>query len=367
MKRLIFLLKPTLIDWYIIGKFLRTFFFTLSIFISIAIVFDYAEKVDDFMERNAPFSKVVTDYYINFIPYYAIVLSPLIIFVSVIFFTARMANDTEIVPILSSGASFSRFLYPYFLSSLLLAAIIFAFNGYLIPHANRTRIAFENKYMKNVQRYVERDIHIKLDQNTYIYLESFDSESETGYRFALEKFRGANLVYKLSSNTIQWDSTKKQWAINTYTIRYVDGLKERMEAGARKDTTLAMHPRDFVQVDNNFETMTISGLTQFIEREKRKGSISLEPYYMEKYKRFSTPFATFILTLIGVSLSSRKVRGGIGVHLGIGIFSSFAFIIANQFSTVFAVKGGLPPMLAAWIPNILFGIFGLYLLKLAPK
>lgn len=367
LKRLLFYIKPTLIDRYIIGKFLSTFFFTLSIFVAIAVVFDYAEKVDDFIRNRAPYSAIFFDYYLNFIPYYCSILSPLIIFIAVIFFTAKMANNTEIVPILSSGASFKRFLYPYFLAALGLALLIFVFNGYLIPHSNKTRIAFENTYMKDHKSYDARNIHMRLDEETYIYMESYNNVEEMGIRFTLEKIKNKELYYKLCANTIQWDSITKHWKIRSYSIRTVNGLHEKMIEGAEKDTLLAFYPSDFEYVDNNFETMTIAGLTQFIEKEKRKGSVSLEPYYMELNKRFSTPFATFILTLIGVALSSRKVRGGIGVHLGIGIFSSFAFIVMNQFSTVFAVKGGMPPMLAAWIPNIVFGIFGLYLLKIAPK
>lgn len=367
MKRFIRRLLPTLIDRYIIGKFLRTFFFTLGIFVAIAVVFDYAEKVDDFSQHNAPVSAILFDYYLNFIPYYCSILSPLIIFIAVIFFTAKMANDTEVVPILSSGASFYRFLYPYFLASLTLALLIFAFNGYFIPYANQTRIAFESRYMKAHKDFEERDIHMRLDSSTFAYMESYNNEEETGYKFTLEKFKDKELVYKLAATAIQWDSVKRLWTIKEYSIRRVDGLKETMFRGGTMDTALAFYPADFERADNNFETMTISGLSQFIEKEQRKGSISLEPYYMELNKRFSTPFAAFILTLIGVALSSRKVRGGIGVHLGIGIFSSFAFIVMNQFSTVFAVKGGMPPIIAAWIPNMVFGIFGLYLLKIAPK
>lgn len=360
-------LHITLLDRYIIGKFMRTFFFTLGIFITIAVVFDYAEKVDDFIERKAPWTAVLFDYYVNFVPYFAGILSPLIIFIAVIFFTARLANNTEIVPMLGSGITFSRFLYPYFIGASILALLVFAFNGYITPHANKTRIAFENQYMKNPSNFEDRNIHMKLDDNTFIYMESFSTEFKTGYRFTIEKFKGKEMIYKLLANSIQWDTTKKLWIVRDYTIRRVNGLKETMSRGSAFDTTMAFYPSDFVRIDNNFERMTIAELQQFIEVEKRKGTISLEPYYMEQYKRFSTPFAAFILTLMGVSLSSSKKRGGIGAQLGIGIFLCFAFLLTTQFSTVFAVKGGFPPAIAAWIPNITFGSLSLYLLNIAPK
>lgn len=360
-------LKITVIDRYIIKKFLGSFFYTMGIFLAIAVVFDFSEKLDDFLDNKAPFTHILTDYYFNFIPYYASVLSPLLIFIAVIFFTSRMAADTEIVAILSSGVSFRRLLYPYFLTAVFLAVLSFVFNGYLIPNANKERIRFENTFINNPYSYKDRNIHMQLDQETYVYMESYNNQDNVGYRFALEKFRDRQLEMKLLSDRIRWDSASGKWIIENYSIRYIDYLDEQLIRGQRKDTLLDFSPKDFERKDNSIETMTIKELNLYIAREQLRGSTNLEPYIIEKYKRFASPFSTFILILIGVSLSSRKVRGGIGMHLGAGIGSSFAYILLMQFSTTFAIKGGLHPLIAVWIPNVLFGIFGLYLLRVAPK
>lgn len=360
-------LKITLLDRYIIGKFAGTFFYTLAIFLAIAVIFDFSEKLDDFLDNKAPAWKIITDYYFNFIPYYASMLSPLLIFIAVVFFTSRMAGNTEIVAILSSGVSFRRLLYPYLLTGIFLAILIFIFNGYIIPDANKERIAFENSFINNPYVYKDKNIHMQLDSQTYIYLESYNNTDNIGYRFALEKFRDKRLELKLLSDRIRWDSASKHWTIENYSIRYIGQLEEKMIRGYRKDTLLDFSPKDFERKDNSIETMTNTELDQYIAREQLRGSTSLEPYIIEKYKRYAMPFSTFILILIGVSLSSRKVRGGIGIHLGAGIGYSFAYILLMQFTTTFAIKGGLHPLISVWIPNVLFGIFGLYLLRIAPK
>lgn len=360
-------LKLQLLDGYIIKKFLGTFVFVMAIFIAIAIVFDFSEKVDDFIKTNTPLSEILLDYYLNFIPYYIGLLSPLLIFIAAIFFTARMANNTEIVAILSGGVSFQRLLYPYFVASLLLAIISFAFNAYVIPNANKVRVEFENTYVNKKFIYKERNIHMQLDDSTFAYMESYNNQDGIGYRFSLEKFRGKELRYKLLSDQIRWDSTKKSWTISNYSIRYINGLNETMQRGQQKDTVLAMSPEDFERKDNSIASLTNPELRAYIAKEKKRGNSGFEAYEIEYYKRWAMPFSTFILVLIAVSLCSRKVRGGIGAQLGIGIGSSFVFIMLLQFTTTFALKGGLHPIIAVWIPNFLFTIYGLYLLKIAPK
>ncbi len=360
-------LKITLIDRYIIGKFLSTFFFTIAIFVVIAVVFDYSEKADDFIRGGVSLKQILFTYYLTFIPYYCSILSPLIVFVATIFFTAKMANNTEIVAILSSGVSFVRLMYPYFLSSVILALMVFALNGYIIPPANRIRYDFEKKYLRRVEMSKDRNIHMKLDASTYAYMESFNNIENTGLKFSLEKFRGLDMTYKLVSSYIKWDSVKSTWKIYDYSIRRVSGLQEHMEYGREKDTIMDFTPKDFARHDTFKETMDMNQLHRFIARENSRGTGGVEAYQFELYKRYALPFSTFILTLIGVSLSSKKVRGGVGLHLGIGIGCSFAFIVLIQFSNVFATQGGVPPILAAWIPNLLFGIIGLYLYKIAPK
>ena len=360
-------LKITIIDRYIIGKFLSTFFFTIAIFVVIAVVFDYSEKADDFIRGGVSLKLIFFTYYLTFIPYYCSILSPLIVFVAVIFFTAKMANNTEIVAILSSGVSFIRLMYPYFLASVILAIMVFALNGYIIPPANRIRYDFEARYLRRAEMSKDRNIHMKLANDTYAYMESFNNLENTGLKFSLEKFTGLDMRYKLMANYIKWDSVKSTWKMYDYTIRQINGLQEKMSNGKEKDTILDFSPKDFARNNTFKETMNMSQLHQFIARETDRGTGGVETYQFEMYKRYALPFSTFILSLIGVSLSSKKVRGGVGLHLGIGIGCSFAFIVLIQFSNVFATQGGVPPILAAWIPNLLFGIVGLYLYKIAPK
>lgn len=357
----------TSLDRYIIGKFLQTFFFTISIFVVIAVVFDYSEKAEDFLHGKVPLNQIIFVYYLNFVPYYCSILSPLIVFVAVIFFTAKMANDTEIVAILSSGVSFGRLMYPYFITSVFLAVFIFLLNGFIIPPSNRIRNEFENKYFNAGEVNKDRDIHFKLGNEDYAYLEFFSKQENTGYKFSLEKFKGQDLQSKLMASSIIWDSIKKDWKIMDYTQKNIVGLKEIMIHGKQKEMKLDFSPKDFEKNGTFKETMNMIELDRFINREKHRGAGGIESYEFERYKRYALPFATFILTLIGVSLSSKKVRGGVGLQLGIGIGCSFAYIVLIQFSNVFATQGGVMPVIAAWIPNILFGIVGIYLYQIAPK
>jgi len=368
LKKWVSSLKTTTLDRYIIGKFLQTFFFTISIFVVIAVVFDYSEKAEDFLHGHVTLSQIIFVYYLNFIPFYCSILSPLIVFVAVIFFTAKMANDTEIVAILSSGVSFNRLMYPYFLTSVFLALFIFLLNGFIIPPSNKIRNEFENRYFNgNDIPKSDINIHFKVDNEDYAYMESFNIQEKIGFKFSLEKFHGQDMVSKLIASSIKWDSVKKNWKIMDYTQKTIHGFTETMTKGSEKVMNLDFTPKDFEKNSTFKETMNMIELDRFIDREKRRGAGGIENYEFEVYKRYALSFATFILTLIGVSLSSKKVRGGVGLHLGIGIGCSFAYIVLIQFSLVFATQGGVPPLLAAWIPNIVFGMVGIYLYKIAPK
>ncbi len=356
-----------IIDWYIIKKYLGTFIFTLAIFTIIIVIFDVSEKLDDFLRHKAPVSEIIFSYYAGFVPFYLNFLSPLINFIAVIFFTAKMADQTEIVPILSGGVSFKRFLWPYFIASTVIFIVSLIFNLFIIPETNELKIDFENVYVNPKSDNSKMYTHMQIDKDSYVYIESFDNNQKTGYKFSLEKFSGQDLKEKLVADKISWDSVKMKWIIENYSIRKIDGLKESMTSGLRKDTTLDMRPKDFEIYDNIYEAMNMRELNERIEKEETRGTGVMTDLKLQKYKRFVYPFSTFVLTLMGVSLSSRKVRGGIGLPLGIGIFLSFAYIIFIQFSTMFALKGGLPPLLAVLIPNIIFGILGIYLLIKAPK
>lgn len=356
-----------IIDWYIIKKYLGTFMFTMAIFTVIIVIFDVSEKLDDFLKHEAPVSEILFSYYAGFVPYYLNFLSPLINFIAVIFFTAKMADQTEIVPILSSGVSFKRFLWPYLISSTVIFIITLIFNLFIIPETNELKIDFENVYINPKSDNSKMYTHMQIDKNSYVYIENFDNNQKIGYKFSLEKFEGFDLKEKLIADKITWDSLKSKWTIENYSIRKIDGLRESMVSGLKMDTTLDMRPKDFEVYDNIYQAMNMRELNERIEKEETRGTGVMVDLKLEKYQRFIYPLSAYVLTLMGVSLSSRKVRGGVGLPLGIGIFLSFAYILFIRFSSMFALKGGLPPLIAVLIPNIFFGILGIYLLMKAPK
>jgi lipopolysaccharide export system permease protein len=358
------------IDRYIIGKYLTTFGFTLSIFLVIIVVFDVSEHLDDFLKTQAPLKAVVFQYYGGYLPYYANILFPLINFLAVIFFTAKMANQTEIVPILSGKVSFNRFLRPYFIASSILFVFFFFGNIYFIPYTNSLSVKFERTY-NNSNDPTLKEVHMQLDNRTFIYLQSYDNLVHMGYNFTLEKFDGDNLKERLVAARISYDSLKRVWSIQDFQTRYVNGLKEKLVSGAKKDTVLDMRPSDFEEQrdinTNIYRAMSTVEISKAIEKEQIRGTGRLIDMQLEKYHRFISPFSCYVLTLIGVSLSSRKVRGGIGLPLGIGIFLCFLYIIVDRFANVFSLKANLPAIIAVFIPNVVFGSIGYYLLRKAPK
>jgi lipopolysaccharide export system permease protein len=356
-----------ILDSYITRKFLTTFFFAIGLIILIAIVFDISEKIDDFLEKEAPLRAIVFDYYLNFIPYFTNLFSPLFIFISVIFFTSKLASQTEIVAILASGVSFRRLLVPYIVVALGLGTLSFYLNGWVIPRANKTRLAFENTYIKNPYELKARNIHRQIRPGEFIYLESYNNIDRIGYRFTYEKVTDGRLVYKLNADRILWDSLANQWTMERYMTRTIDGMNEKLTSGDKLDTLLNFHPSEFGQRMNFVETMDMKELNEYIEAKKLRGAEGLQFDMVEKYRRTSYPFATVILTLIGVALSSRKVRGGIGLQIGLGILLSFTYIMFMQISTTFATNGNFPPLLAVWIPNIVFTAIAIWLIRIAPK
>jgi lipopolysaccharide export system permease protein len=356
-----------ILDFYIIRKFLGTFFFSLTLIISIAVVFDISEKLDDFLEKKAPLHAIIFDYYLNFIPFFSNLFSPLFVFIAVIFFTAKMANNTEIVAILNSGVSFKRLMFPYFLSATVIAGIAYYMNGWVIPPANKERLQFEEAYIRNQFVYKARHIHRQIKPGEFIYFDSFNNIDKIGYRFSYEKIKGKQLYYKLMSDRILWDSITGKWQVENYFIRHINGMNERIESGVSLDTSFDFHPSEFSRRLNNIETMNNRELDDFIREEQLRGSENVVFYLVEKHKRIALPFATFILTLIGVALASRKVRGGIGLQLGAGITLSFSYILFMQISNTFATNGSLPAAVAVWIPNFIYAIIGGVLMKYAPK
>jgi len=359
-----------LIDRYIIRKFLGTFFFALVMILSIAVVFDFAEKIDNFMEREAPVKAIIFDYYLNFIPYFATLFSPLFVFISVIFFTSKMAANTEIIAILNSGMSFRRMMVPYFVSAFLIAVFTFMLTNFVIPTSNLKRIEFEDKYYRaRTKRIPVMNIHRQVYRNVLVYMESFNPISQAGRNFTIERFNDeGKLESKLSGDMVRYDTATSRWVVINYRLRDITAGEDRISEGERIDTTLAyFSPEDLSMGPEFVGTMTYSSLNEYVDKLRLQGSDELKLFLIEKHRRFASPFSVFILTMIGVSLSSRKVRGGIGMNIGIGLGLSFSYILFMQFASQFSLKGNLAPMLAMWIPNILYAFIALVLYKLAPK
>ena len=356
-----------LLDIYIIKKFLGTFFYAISLLIVIVIIFDISENIDEFLEKDAPLNEIIFSYYLNFVPYFINLFVYLFTFISVIFFTSKLASNTEIVAMLSGGVSYYRFLRPYFISAIILAIMSFYLGNFLIPKTNIKRREFKDRYMENLDHDKERNIHLKIGPQTYIYLENYNSSTNTGTKFSLEEFDGNRLIYKLMGDRLKWDSTAMLWSIDNYTIREIEDVRETLHRGDRLDTNINLKPYDLYVKKEDFEEMNYWELNDRIEEERLKGSVKAKIYDVERHKRLAAPFATIILTLIGVTLSSRKMRGGIGMHLGLGIAFTFTYILFMQVTMVFATLGNLSPFLAAWIPNIVFAVVGLGLLRTAQK
>lgn len=354
------------IDFYIIKKFLGTFFYAIALIISISIVFDVSENIDDFMSKDVPMKAIAFDYYLNFIPYFANLFSGLFTFIAVIYFTSKLAYDTEIIAILCSGVSFNRLMRPYMVGAAVIAIFSYLLGNYVIPPANMKKVEFRNKYIGSRTPGLERDIHRQIEPGVFIYMTNYNASNDVGYKFTIEKFEDRKLISKLTSEYIKWDREKKIWVIHEYSIRNIDGYKETVSRGTQIDTILNMTPEDYQIVENIVETMTLPALNASIDNLKLRGVNTID-YEMEKHRRRAGPFSAFILTIIGVSLASRKIKGGIGFHLGLGLLLSFSYILFMQVTTVFATSGTLAPWMAMWIPNLLYGALAFYLYRRAAR
>ncbi len=357
-----------ILDLYVIRKFLSTFFLSIVLILSIVVIFDLSEKIDDFIESGATVKEIIFDYYVNFIPYFGVLFSSLFAFIAVIYFTSRMAYNTEIIAILNSGMSFRRFLVPYLVSATFIAAITFYLSDQVIPKANKVKLDFEEKYVRKAPiKFKTKDFHRQIEPGVYIYLQNYSNVSKVGYNFTIEKFEDGELVSKMFADQIRWDTAVNKWEARRYYIRTIDGLKETLEEGKVIDTTLAIHPDDFKMRLTIVETMSLRELDDFIDKQLMQGETNITAYQIERQNRIAFPFSLFILTLIGVAVSSRKMRGGIGLQIAIGVVISFSYILFTQFSKQFAIGGMLPVMAAVWLPNIVFLLVAIYLFRLAPR
>lgn len=356
------------LDRYIVKKFLGTYFFAIALIIVIVVIFDYVEKMDDFTSLQAPFSAIVFDYYVNFIPYFINQFSGLFTFIAVIFFTSKLAYQTEIIAMLSGGMSFSRLMWPYFLSSAAITAISLALSLFIIPPANSRRLDFESKYMKKNQRVqVMEHIYRQISPGTFAYIRGYNAADHSAQYIAIERHDQNRLVGVLDASRPKLDPETRRWSAPKYVTReFVDG-EEIFQQHGPLDTLINIDAMEFGRVEKLVEGMPIRELNQFIKQQREKGSDMIAYFEVEKAQRFSYPFATFILTLIGVSLSSRKVRGGTGLHIGVGITLCFTYILLARFVQEFAKGGVMSPTLAVWLPNVLFALIAIYLYKKAPK
>ena len=353
------------LDIYIIKKFLGTFFYAITLIISIAVVFDISENLDEFLSKGIPTKDIVFDYYLNFIPYFANLFSSLFTFVAVIYFSSKMAYNTEIIAILSSGMSYMRLMWPYMVSAFIIAVFTFILGNYVIPPANGGMIGFKEKYIAVASFETQRNIHYQIEPGVFIYIQTFSS-SNVGYRFTLEKFENRELKEKLTADNIRWDEERKKWVINNYWKRIFHKDREEIVKGYQLDTTLNMSPADFKIEKKAMETLTTPELNREIDKLRLRG-VNTVTYVLERHKRISGPFSAFILTMIGATLASRKIKGGLGFHLGLGLLFSFSYILFMQISTVFAVNGNTPPGLAVWIPNLIYSVIAFFTYRWAAK
>lgn len=357
-----------IIDRYIILKFLGTFFLVITLILAIAVVFDISEKIDNFITKGASAQEIIFDYYVNFVVYYGNLFSSMIVFIATIFFTSRLTANSEIVAILTGGVSFRRLMWPYFISATILGGISFGLGNYIIPKTNVTRLKFQKTYIDRDTDDRFKNIHRQIKSGHIIYFENYNSDRQSGYHFTYEVFENNTLRSKLKSDFIRLDTSTGKWVLDNYMIRTIDeNGKEELAAGRTIDTLLDFKPDEIVPKLYTIEMMDTPELNKFIEAERIRGSENMNYYLIEKYKRTSWPISTYILVFIGVSISSKKTRGGLGLNIAIGLAACVGYIFFMQVSTTFATLGNFSPLMAVWLPNIVFSIIAVYLYHIAPK
>lgn len=390
-----------LLDRYILRQFLSTYIFVVTLLLAVITVIDLTEKTDKYAKANLSFLEIL-GYYGDFLPWIAGLITPITVFIATVFVTAKMAGHTEIVAILSSGVSFKRFMLPYFIGALMIAAVSFWLNGWVIPNSNKSRLAFELEYLKAKQNFSHRNIHMQVAKNTFLYLQSYNSNTDKGYQFTLEKFQDRKLMEKLTAKRIEWDTTKNKWTLYDWEVVKINNIFEpkgstvpavdstvmdsllnpslNTQIGKNEvtnqintkgktpiDTTLAIHPTEFDNDYRKYDGLTLTELNKYIKTLKSRGSAGIDVYEVEKYTRFASPFSIFILTFMGVIVSSRKSRGGTGSQIALGFALSFIFILFFMMFRTFAEAGSLPPMISVWIPALIFGGISLIMYRYVPR
>lgn len=364
-----------LIDQYILKRFLSTFFFVVVILLAVITVIDLTDKMDKFAKAGVTASQIA-GYYVDYIYWIGSLVTPITIFIATVYVCAQMAGRTEVIAILSAGVSFKRFLLPFFIGATIVAVLSFILTGWVIPNSNKTRLAFEVQYLKTKFYFDKRNIHIQVAPDIYLYLQSYNNNTNVGYRFSIEKFENKRLVEKLTADRIEWDTVKQKWTLRDYKIKKIDRLFETTSAinyrdsiitGTSIDTALVIHPREFESDYRKYDGMTLTELNDYITTLKARGSAGVEAYEVEKYTRYTSPFTIFILVFMGAIVSSRKSRGGTGLQIALGFALSFVFILFFTLFRTFAEAGSTPPQISVWVPNILFGIISLVMYKYVPR
>lgn len=354
------------LDWYILKKFLTTYVFVVLILVLIICVIDFTEKNDDFIQKRVP-GMLILKYYLTFIPWISSLITPITVFIATVFVTAKLASKTEIIAILASGVSFKRMLVPYFVGGVIVAMLSFYLNAYVIPDANKYRIAFEIEYTQKPFYNNDRNIHIKVGPNDYIYMDRYNNQRDIGYRVTMERIEGQQLIEKLHANRIQWDTATGKWELISWERRQLMGEGEIFTSGSKMDTTLLLSPKDFDNKDRLWETLTLGELNRHIALQLSRGSEDVQVYLIEKYIRFMQPFSVLVLMFIGVIVSARKTRRGTGYQIALGFLIAFIFIIAFVLARSIAEANTFNPIISVWIPNIIFSVVGLIMYNTVPR
>ena len=356
----------TILDRYILKKFLGTYIMATALFLAVIAMFAITEKLDAFL--TAPLKETIFDYFCSFLPDMANQLSPLFVFITVIFFTTKMAGNSEIIAIMASGVSFSRLLRPYMVGAAVIAAMTFALSNYIIPPTNINRINYYNKYVKNQAVNSGTNIMLQARPGEVVYIGSFDNDTKMGRRFSMDKFKNKELVSRMTATSVTYDSTRLyHWRLNDYMIRDFNGMNEKITRGHSLDTIIPIEPRDFLIADADAEKMTTPQLSAYIDRQKMRGVANIQKFEIAKEKRYASTAAAFILTLIGMSLSAKKVKGGMGLNIGIGLGLSFSYILFSSVTSSLAISGMTSPRVAMEVPNVVYLLIGIYLYRRASK
>lgn len=359
-------LKPTILDWYILKNFIGTYLLATVLFLAVIAMFDVTEKLDAFL--TAPLKETLFDYFASFLPYFANQLSPLFIFISVIFFTTKLAGNSEIIAMLSTGVSFKRLLRPYMYGATIVAAMTFVFSNYIIPPTNQARIDYTNKYVKNKAVTSGSNIQLMAAPDQVVYISRFENSNKTAYRFSMDHFKGKQIVSRMTARSAVYDTTRMyHWRLSDYMIRDFKGMKEHVTRGKSLDTLIPIEPKDFLISANDQETLTTPQLTEYVEKQKMRGVANIKAFEIEKERRIASTAAAFILTLIGMSLSSKKVKGGMGLNIGIGLGLSFSYILFSTVTSSFAINGLTTPFIAMEIPNVIYLAIGIFLFRRVSK